>query len=121
MKNEIKNLSVLIDIRYRDSMNRFEEIYGEGVSYRRLEQDTYVELKNMTLKLLDKKIKFKKCRDLDKYANPMILTVKAEMNENEYNSFFDFYKQNKFTLLYDFIISKVRLLEQNIENNDTDK
>ena len=62
MKNSKKFLDVLIDIRFYDSINKFEEIYGEGVSYRKMEQDTYVELKSMTLELLGRKIKYKKCK-----------------------------------------------------------
>lgn len=112
MKNK-KYLDVLIDIRFYDSMNKFEEVYGEGVSYRRLEQDTYVELKSMTLELLGRKIKYKKCRDLDKNANPMILTVKAEMTEVEHEKFIELHEQGEFTFLYDFILSNIRIAEQN--------
>lgn len=115
MKNNKKLLDVLIDIRFYESMNKFEEIYGEGVSYRRLEQDTYVELKAMTFDLLGRKIKFKKCRDLEKYANPMVLTVKAEMTEDEHERFLELYEKKEFIFLYDFIVSQVRIAEQNQE------
>ena len=115
MKNNKKFLDVLIDIRFYESMNKFEEVYGEGVSYRRLEQDTYVELKSMTFDLLGRKIKFKKCRDLEKVSNPMILTVKAEMTDVEHLRFVELYEQKEFIFLYDFIVSQIRIMEPNEE------
>ena len=115
MKNNKKFLDVFIDIRFYESMNKFEEVYGEGVSYRRLEQGTYVELKSMTFDLLGRKIKFKKCRDLEKFSNPMILTVKAEMKDFEYLRFMELYEQKEFVFLYDFIVSQVRIMKPNKE------
>ena len=113
-----KHLDVLIDIRFNGSMNKFEEMYGEGVSYRRFEQETYVELKSMTFERLGRKIKFKKCRDLEKYADPMVLTIKAEMTDEEYNDFTDIYDQGEFEFLYDFIVSKIRIQETQNEEED---
>jgi hypothetical protein len=115
MKNNKKFLDVLIDIRYHDSMNKFEEIYGEGIPYRRMEQDTYVELKSMTLALLGRKIKYKKCRDLEKESDPMVLTVNAEMTDDEYHEFVYLHNQGEFTFLYDFIVSKIRISEEQNE------
>jgi len=115
MKKSKNLLDVYIDIRFYESMNKFEEIYGEGVSYRRLEQDTYVELKSVMISKLGRKIKFKKCRDLVKKPNPMVLTIKAEMKDSEYEEFLGLYKDKEFIFLYDFIVSQVRLLED-IEN-----
>lgn len=112
MKNNNKNLDVLIDIRFYESMNKFEEIYGEGVSYRKLEQETYVELKSMIFDFLGKKIKFKKCRDLEKDSNPMVLTVKAEMTNNEYEKVCNLHSENKLFFLYDFIVSNIRILQE---------
>ncbi len=111
MKNNKKTLDVLIDIRFYESMNKFEEIYGEGVSYRKLEQETYVELKSMIFDFLGKKIKFKKCRDLEKDSDPMVLTVKAEMTESEYEKVCELHKDNELVFLYDFIVSNIRLLQ----------
>jgi len=112
-----KHLDILIDIRFNGSMNRFEELYGEGVSYRRFEQETYVELKSMVFERLGRKIKFKKCRDLEKYADPMVLTIKAEMTDEEHEEFINIYDQGEFVFLYDFIVSKIRLQEEN-QNQD---
>lgn len=105
------NLSVLIDIRYYSSMNRFEEVYGEGISYRRLEQDTYVELKSMINTSIGKKLHFKKCRDLEKNSNPMILTIMSEMSPEEYHHILMMKKKGEFAFMYDFIVSDIYLHE----------
>lgn len=113
MKSDTNLLCVLMDIGFYDSANKFDEIYGEGVSYRQLEQDTYVELKSMVISLLNRKIKFKKCRDIDKNADPMNLTVQAEMFEKEYDIFRNAYEKGHFTFLYNFIVSNIQKVDDN--------
>ena len=72
-------LNILINIRYKYSMNKFEETYGENVQYSRLEQESYIELKDMMTLKMDRKVKFRKFE-----RNGMVLTLRAELTEKEY-------------------------------------
>ena len=107
MKEYNQLLNVLIDIRYKYSMNKFEEIYGESVSYTRFEQDSYVDLKEFVIKKIGRKIKFRK------YSREgMVLTVKAEMKESEYEQIIVFNKNDLFNFICNFIVSDIKLLKE---------
>jgi hypothetical protein len=119
-KNRKNTLPVLIDIRYKWSMNRFEEFYRDSVKYKDIEQESYIELKTMTFEFINKNIKFRK---FDRENGT--LTLKANMLESElekFNSILngevldeekteregeEVYK--RFFFMHDFEISNVRI------------
>jgi len=101
-----KILNVLIDIRYKYSQNHFEEVYGDSIKYSDLEQESYIELKDMTCEKLDRKIKFRK-----HIRNGMVLTVRAEMTELEYEKFVELKKENTFNFSCKFTVSNIELLK----------
>ena len=70
--------SVLIDLAYKGSMNEFEEFYGFAVTYQELEQQSYIEFKEIMFESINSKIKFRK---YGRIGN--VLTVRAEMYEEE--------------------------------------
>lgn len=107
MKKERKNTkTVLIDIEYNGSLNDFEEFYGENISYQEIEQESYIEFKNMMFEYVNQEIKFRKYGRLSK-----CLTVKAEMLESEINSFDDFLKSGLFKFTTDWKISNITLIK----------
>lgn len=107
MKKERKNTkTVLIDIEYNGSLNDFEEFYGENISYQEIEQESYIEFKNMMFEYINQDIKFRKYGRLSK-----CLTVKAEMLEGEINSFDDFLKSGLFKFTTDWKISNITLIK----------
>jgi len=102
-------LNILINIRYRYSMNKFEETYGENVQYSRLEQESYIELKDMMTLKMNRKIKFRKFE-----RNGMVLTLRAELTEKEYKKALDLKDENFFIFFSNFVVSEIKIL-QNIE------
>lgn len=82
IKNRKNTIPILIDIKYSHSMNRFEEFYGDGVSYSDIEQESYIDLKSMVFEKINPQIKFRKFN-----RENHILTIKADMLENEFMSF----------------------------------
>ena len=57
MKPNRKNTkNVLIDLSYDGSMNEFEEFYGFSITYQELEQQSYIEFKEMMFEYINKKI-----------------------------------------------------------------
>ena len=121
-KNRKNTIPVLIDIRYAYSMNRFEEFYGDCVTYADVEQESYIDLKAMVFEKIDLNIKFRKF-----YRENNCLTIKADMLEWEFKLFNDILNENiiskdkkniyteeimheKFTFFHDFIISKVKIM-----------
>ena len=118
MKAARKNtLPVLIDIKYQNHMNHFEETYGEHVKYTELEQKSYIELKEMIFEMISEDIKFRKfCRDSG------ALTVKADMLKTEHKKLLELHentksykggpKVNMFDFLYKFEISKIKLMSK---------
>ena len=116
IKNRKNTIPVLIDIRYRFSMNKFEEEYGENVHYSDIEQNSYIDLKEMVFELINKNIKFRK------HARENgVLTLKAEFLEKEYEKFISLNKDGEFNFIHNFVISDTRLFtetEINIEENE---
>ena len=79
MKSNRKNTkNVLIDLAYKGSMNEFEEFYGFSVTYQELEQQSYIEFKEIMFESINSKIKFRK---YGRIGN--VLTVRAEMYQEE--------------------------------------
>ena len=78
-KNRKSTIPVLIDIKYSYSMNRFEEFYGDCVTYAEIEQESYIDLKSMLFEKINPDIKFRK---FNRENNT--LTVKADMLDKEF-------------------------------------
>lgn len=115
-----------MDIRYKFSMNKFEENYGEHISYSEIEQESYIDLKSMVFEKVSKNIKFRK---FNREKNS--LTLKADMLQEELSLFNDILnlkivdekatndKKNnptgkkeyvKFNFVHDFGITNVRIM-----------
>jgi len=78
-KSRKNTLPVLLDIKFDGSMNKFEEVYGDHVSYAEIEQESYIDLKAMMFEKINPNIKFRK---FNREKN--ILTLKVDMLEKEY-------------------------------------
>lgn len=123
-KNRKGTQSILIDLHYKYSMNRFEEFYGDTVSYSEVEQVSYIDLKEMVFELIDRSIKFRKFG-----RDKKILTVKMDVTPEELNEFTliqlgecidedktndvdenpgGIIKYKKFNFLHDFTVSNIR-------------
>lgn len=106
MTKDRKNTQIyLIDIRYKYSMNYFEECYGENVGYSFIEQESYIDLKKMVSDLISEKIKFRKFE-----RKKMTLTLKVEMSEEELEKLRYLIKENKIEFVHDYEISSIKKL-----------
>jgi hypothetical protein len=104
MKKDRKNTNVyLVDIRYKHSINYFEEIYGETVKYSFIEQESYVDLKKMVSEMISEKIKFRKFE-----RDGMVLTLKVEMLDEELEKLNSLIKAGKMKFLHDYTISSIK-------------
>jgi hypothetical protein len=126
-KNRQNTLPILIDIRFNGSLNKFEEVYGDHVTYAEIEQESYIDLKTMFFEKISSNIKFRK---FNRERN--VLTLRADMLEKEYQLLQDILankavneeatndKKNisgekimhKFNFLHDFIISKIKIMTE---------
>lgn len=104
---------VLIDLKYKSSMNEFEEFYGETVSYQELEQQSYVEFKDIMFENITRKIKFRKYGRIGP-----VLTVKANMYKEEIEKFENLIEKNKIKTIYDWIVNDVTIIKE--EDRDED-
>lgn len=109
-KTNKKLLNVLIDIRYKYSMNRFEEVYGENVPYSRLEQESYLELKEKALEVFPRKIKFRKHERIG-----MVLTIRAEVTQSELKKMIELKKNDFFSFTSNFTVSNIKIMDQSLE------
>ncbi|MFA5068183.1 MAG: hypothetical protein WC466_09170 [Candidatus Izemoplasmatales bacterium] len=92
-----------IDIKYKHSMNAFEEWYGESVSYSFIEQESYIDLKRMVSEMINDQIKFRKHE-----RNKMVLTLKVEMLNEEFEKFKYLLKEGKIRFVHDYEISNIK-------------
>lgn len=125
-KNRKNTLPILIDIKFNGSMNRFEEVYGDQISYAEIEQESYIDLKGMIFEKINPNIKFRKFN-----REKHVLTLKADMLDKEYQLLQDILEKkiinekatkdkktnpegktiyDRFNFLHDFIISKVKIM-----------
>ena len=116
LKEGINTIAVLIDMRYSSPINSFEEFYGEHVSYKEIEQSSYIELKEMLFDNIDKDIKFRK---YGRIGN--VLTVKADMLKEEVGKFKKMINKNKLSFTNDWIISNVTIIKDNAKLLDNGK
>lgn len=111
-------LSILLDLHYKFSTNYFEEFYGDSVSYVSIEQESYIDLKEMVFEQIGRGIKFRK---FGREGN--VLTIKMDISSSEYELFLKIFKEEevedkltgeikkrKFNFLHDFEISNIRHL-----------
>lgn len=125
-KTRKNTLPILIDIRFNGSMNRFEETYGEHIHYAEIEQESYIDLKNMIFEKINENIKIRK---FNREKN--VLTLKADMLDKEFQLIKDIVAgkivnekatndkkmnpsgdeiKDKFNFLHDFIISNLKIM-----------
>lgn len=144
-KNRKNTIPILIDIRFNGSLNKFEETYGEYVSYSEIEQESYIDLKSMIFEKINPNIKIRK---FNRERNT--LTLKADMLDKEYTLFQDILagkvmnekatkdKKNnpegkeileRFNFLHNFIISNFKIMtdedllkvKKKVAENDNDQ
>jgi len=109
MKPDRPNTTVvIIDIRYSKSMNEFEEFYGECVTYQELEQESYVEFKEMMFNGINRNIKFRKYGRIGP-----VLTVKADMLEEEIDNFKSMLKKEQLKFLHNWAVTDVTIIREN--------
>lgn len=107
--------TVLIDLRYKGAMNQFEEFYGYSVTYQELEQQSYVEFKDIMFESINKNIKFRKYGRIGP-----VLTVKANMYEDEIDKFEDLIEKKKIRTIYDWIVSDVTIIKPEEEGEENE-
>ena len=113
-KTRQQTIPVLIDIKYAHHQNKFDETFGDGVSYADIEQRSYLEFKDMVFNKISKDIKFRKfCRDNG------ALTIKVDMVQEEYDLFLEIHENgkkpknktlDKFEFVFEFEVSAVKIM-----------
>jgi len=105
-------VSVLADLKYKYSMNHFYEVYGDGVEYAKIEQDSYIGLKEIVFEKINKKVKFKKY-----LREGMVLTIKIDIEKEEYDKLLEIAKKmnsnkdNSVRFIHDYQINNLRFLK----------
>lgn len=108
MKKERSNTQkILIDIQYHESMNFFEYQYGDFISYKQMEQRSYIDFKEIMFHHICREIKFRKYGRLGK-----ILTIKAEMLNSEIEKFRKILESDQLEIGTGWIISNVTLIKE---------
>lgn len=119
-KSRKETLPILLDLHYQYSSNHFEEFYGDSVSYASIEQESYIDLKEMSFEKISRGIKFRK---FGRFGG--ILTVKMDITATDYEIFLNIFrgdeideeateesdgeiKYKRFNFLHDFEISNIR-------------
>lgn len=109
MKKDRNNIKiVLIDIQFYDSLNEFEYQYGESITYKQMEQKSYIDFKEIMFEKVCKEIKFRKFGRIGK-----ILTIKAEMQKKEIDKFRSLLENDSINISFGWIISNVTLIKDN--------
>lgn len=124
-KNEL--ISALVDLTYNGSYNQFEEFYGDHVSYKKLEQESYIDFKNMLSNFIGK-VKFRKAREISLKHS---LTCRIEITRKQFEEFENILtgneidkklpsgkvKYKKFFFIHNFCVKNLRFeSEEEIEN-----
>lgn len=106
MKSDRPNtITILIDIQYKSALNAFEEFYGENISYQEIEQESYVEFKEIMFEAINRNIKFRKYGRIGQ-----ILTIKADMTKEELEIFRGILDKNGIKMLHSWIVSNVTII-----------
>lgn len=123
-KNRKGVFPILLDLHYKYPMNRFEEFYGDTVSYSEIEQVSYIDLKDMVFEKINRNIKFRKFG-----RDKRILTIKLDITPSEYEELLIIQKEEtideeatndletnpegnikykRFNFIHDFTITNIR-------------
>jgi hypothetical protein len=106
MKKDRKNTNIyLIGIGYKGSMNSFNEFYGDNISYSSIEQESYIDLKDMIFSNINENIKFRKYE-----RDGMTLILKVEMTIDEKEKFDYLLKNNEFVFYHNYEIRNIKIL-----------
>jgi hypothetical protein len=117
MKKERSNTKILlIDIQFYESLNEFEYQFGETITYKQMEQRSYIDFKEIMFDSICRDIKFRKFGRLGK-----ILTIKAEMLKNEIEKFRQLLESDRIQMSYGWIISNVTLIKDEKINEKNSK
>jgi len=106
-KNRKGTKKILIDIGYEGSINEFEEFYGFNITYKELEQKSYIELKDTLFKEINENIKFRKDNRIGR-----ILTIKAFMYDEEIEKLLELIEENKIKTIYDWVIKDLTVIKE---------
>ena len=104
--DRLNTIIVLIDLQYYAPMNKFEETYGDNVSYQELEQRSYIEFKDTMFEKINRDIKFRKYGRIGP-----VLTIKADMFNAEIEKFKRMLENSSITFLYRWNISNVTIIK----------
>ena len=117
MKKERSNTKViLIDIQFYESLNEFEYQYGDFISYKQMEQKSYIDFKELMFENICRDIKFRKFGRFGK-----ILTIKAEMLKSEIEKFRILLENNQINIGYGWIVSNVTIIKDDKINEQNSK
>ena len=117
MKGDRPNtLTILIDIQYKSALNAFEEFYGENISYQEIEQDSYVEFKEIIFEKINRNIKFRKYGRIGP-----ILTIKADMTKEELESFRGILDRSEIKMLHSWIVSNVTIITDKLPDSGVEE
>lgn len=107
MKLERLNTTmVLIDLQYYAPMNKFEEEFGDHVTYAEFEQKSYIEFKSIMFTKICDLIRFRKLGRIGP-----VLTIKADMLSPEIEKFKKLIENNSIKFLFDWTISNVTIIK----------
>jgi len=109
--DRIDTTIVLIDIGYKSSLNKFEEVFGENISYKEMEQRSYVSFKEEMFEKLNKDIKFRKFGRIG-----LILTIKAEMQLEEIEQFKTILEEDTISLITEWVVKEVTIIKKQNQN-----
>ena len=104
--DRLNTIIVLIDLQYYAPMNKFEETFGDNVSYQELEQRSYIEFKESMFDKINRDIKFRKYGRIGP-----VLTIKADMFNAEIEKFKRMLENNSVKFIYDWTISNVTIIK----------
>lgn len=107
MKAERQNTTIiLIDMQYHDSINAFEEFYGDHITYQEIEQESYIEFKETMFEKIHRDIKFRKYGRIGH-----VLTIKADMLMTEIEKFKTMLEKNSIKFVHNWEISNVTIIK----------
>lgn len=98
-----------MDIGYVSCTNSFESEYGFSINYSDIEQEVYIELKQMVFETINKEIKFRKHG-----RSSMILIIASEMNSGEFEKFKELYRRQHYKFTHNFKLRNIRKI--NLKN-----
>jgi hypothetical protein len=117
MKKERSNTKViLIDIQFYESLNEFEYQYGDFISYKQMEQKSYIDFKELMFENICRDIKFRKFGRFGK-----ILTIKAEMLKSEIEKFRILLENDQISIGYGWVVSNVTIIKDDKVNEQNSK